>query len=270
MEAKYVAQQRFSSVFSLVTQSVLIASDFLICLSLARFCVCIGESSMNSSSKIVFRLATLSEHDRVLQFLRQHFFNEEPINNAYPIKDESMEEEFILSLLTADEPRGGGIILAIDSNDDKKRCDRIVGLLAYGRITRSYAKESWDESETTTNLKWKDILKFMSYIESKSNVCERFDVDEALHIHSTAVDSECRGRAIGKLLFAECFRIARDQNFRLVSAECTSVYSVRIAESLGMRHVSTVTYDEYNRRIGYEMFTPIAPHYEIKSFVKQV
>lgn len=224
---------------------------------------------MNSSdsSGIAFRLATPSEHETVLQFLRQHFFTEEPINNAYPIKDESMEEKFILSLLTGEEP-GGGIILAIDVNIDNG--DKIAGMLAFGRITRTYAQESWDESESTTNLKWKDILKFMSYIERKSNVCERFDVNEALHIHSTAVDSECRGRAIGKLLFAECFRIARDRNFRLVSAECTSVYSVRIAEQLGMRHVSTVTYDEYNEKIGCKMFTPIAPHFEIKSFVKQV
>lgn len=235
-------------------------------------------SSRNGNNEIVFRLATVSEHDKVLQFLRQHFFTEEPINNAYPIKDESMEEKFILSLLAADEPEGD-IILAIDSSSTLNSSnndvhldnnDKIVGMLAFGKITRTYSQESLDESETTTNLKWKDILKFMSYIESKSNVCERFDVDEALHIHSTAVDKEYRGRAIGKLLFAECFRIAKERHFRLVSAECTSVYSVRIAESLGMRHVSTVTYDEYNEKIGFKMFNPIAPHYEIKSFVKQL
>jgi ribosomal protein S18 acetylase RimI-like enzyme len=222
------------------------------------------------NSGIVFRTATVSEHDKVLQFLREHFFPQEPINSSYPIKDDSMEEEFILSLLPA-----GNIILAIDSSsststdssNNKNNSTKIAGMLAFGKITKSYSQESWDESEITTNLKWRDILKFMSHIESKSNVCERFGVKEALHIHSTTVDKEYRGRSIGKMLFNECFRIAKERNFQLVSADCTSVYSIRIAKSLSMEHISTVTYDEYNEKIGFKMFNPVLPHTEIQTFV---
>lgn len=212
------------------------------------------------NGEIIFETANESEHDNVLQFLRQHFFSEEPINNAYPIKDDSMEEEFILSLLPV-----GNIILAIDS-DNKQ----IAGLASFGEISKSYSQESWDESEATTNRKWRDILKFMSHIESKANVCERFGVTEAIHLHGVTVDKRYRGRAIGKSLFNECFRIAKNRNYRLVSADCSSIYSIHIAESVAMECVSTVTYDEYHEKIGDKIFNPIHPHVEIKTFVKKI
>jgi ribosomal protein S18 acetylase RimI-like enzyme len=171
-----------------------------------------------------------------------------------------MEEEFILSLLPQ-----GNIIFAIDSSNN-----HIAGLASFGKITKNYSRESWNESETTTNRKWRDILKFMSHIESKSNVCERFGVTQALHLHGVTVDKAYRGRSIGKRLFIECFDIAKGRNYQLVSADCTSVYSIHIAKSVGMELVSTVTYDEYHEKVGEKIFTPIEPHTEIKSFVKRI
>jgi ribosomal protein S18 acetylase RimI-like enzyme len=171
-----------------------------------------------------------------------------------------MEEDFILSLLP-----DGNIIFAIDSSNY-----HIAGLASFGEITKTYSQESWDESETTSNQKWRDILKFMSHIESKSNVCERFGVTEALHLHGVTVDKKYRGRSIGKLLFNECFNIAKGRNYQLVSADCTSIYSIRIAQLVGMELVSTVTFDEYHDKIGDKIFSPVIPHTEIKSFVKRI
>lgn len=212
------------------------------------------------SCEIVFRVASESEHEQVREFLREFFFADEPINNAHPIRDESEEEEFILSLL----PKGN-IIFAIDSIND-----RVAGLASVGEITKNYAQETWAESETTTNQKWRDVLKFMSHIDSKSDVCKRFDVTSALHLHGVTVDKRYRGKAIGKLLFKECFNLAKHRDYRLVSADCTSVYSIRIAEAVGMKCVSTVTYEEYNDKIGEKIFQPISPHTEIKTFVKKI
>lgn len=171
-----------------------------------------------------------------------------------------MEEDFILSFLPH-----GNIIFAVDSSNSQ-----IAGLASFGKITKNYSRETWDESETTTNRKWRDILKFMYHIESKSNVCERFGVSEALHLHGVTVDKTYRGRSIGKLLFLECFNIAKSRNYQLVSADCTSVYSIHIAQSVGMELVSTVTYDEYHDKIGDKIFSPIQPHTEIKTFVKRI
>ena len=171
-----------------------------------------------------------------------------------------MEEDFILSLLPE-----GNIIFAIDSSNEN-----VAGLATFGRITKNYSNESWDESEATTNQKWRDILKFMSHIESKSNVCERYGVVEALHLHGVTVDKTYRGRNIGKKLFNECFDIAKGRNYQLVSADCTSVYSIHIAKSVGMELASTVTYDEYHEKIGEKIFSPIQPHTEIITFVKRI
>lgn len=210
--------------------------------------------------EIILRYADVSERDKALAFLREHFFTEEPINNAHPIRDESQEEEFILSLL----PKSN-IIFAVDSTNDK-----IAGLASFGEIDENYARRSWEESETTTNKKYRDILKFMHHIESKSNVCQRFRVAAALHLHGVSVDKAYRGKAIGKILFLEWFRVAASRNYRLVSCDCTSLYSSHIAESVGMECVSTVTYDEYHDKVGDKIFHPIQPHTEIKSFVKRI
>lgn len=226
----------------------MIASDFI-------FAVASCKNVMNS--KIQFRTASDSEHDEVLQFLRENFFTEEAINNAYPLKDERLEEEFILSLLPL-----GNIIFAIDSTSNQ-----IAGLASFGAITKHYAQESWDESETTTNQKWRDILKFMSHIEKKASVCERFGVTEALHMHGVTVDKRYRGRAIGKMLFNECFKVAKSRNYQLVSADCTSVHSIHIADAVGMSCISEVTYDEYHEKIGKTIFYPTPPNTVIKTYV---
>lgn len=218
------------------------------------------ETKMNC--EIIFRTAIESERDKVLQFLRDYFFTEEPINRAYPIRDDSMEEEFLLSLLPS-----GNIILAIDATTNN---ETIAGLACIGEITKNYSKESWDESETTENLKWRDILKFMSHIEAKSNVCERFNVTKAVHLHGVTVNKNYRGKSLGKKLFQECFKIAKMRNYKFVSADCTSIYSIHIAESVGMEFVSMVTYDEYHEKIGQKIFNPIHPHTEIKTFVKRI
>jgi ribosomal protein S18 acetylase RimI-like enzyme len=211
--------------------------------------------------EINFRIANPTEHDKVLRFLREHFFTEEPINRAYPSVDDSMEEKFLLSLLP-----DGNIILAIDAANN----DEIAGMACIGEITKNYSNESWIESEATTNIKWRDILKFMSHIEAKSRVCERYDVSKAVHLHGVTVNKKYRGMSLGKKLFEECFSVAKMRNYKLVSADCTSVYSTHIAESLGMEFVSLVTYDEYHDKIGYKLFNPIQPHTEIKTFVKKI
>lgn len=105
---------------------------------------------------------------------------------------------------------------------------------------------------------------------SKSDICVRFNVPEALHIHGVTVDKKYRGRALGEKLFNECFIVAKDRHYQIVSTDCTSVYSICIAEKLNMELVSTVTYDEYHEKIGMKVFNPIPPHTEIKSFIKRI
>lgn len=212
--------------------------------------------------EIKFRIANVAEDDKVLHFLRQHFFAEEPINRAYPFTDDSMEEEFLLSLLPL-----GNIILAIDASSTP---DAIAGLACIGEITKNYSQESWQESETTTNVKWRDILKFMSHIESKSSVCERYGVDKAIHLHGVTVDKRYRGQSLGKRLFQECFRIAKERGYQLVSGDCSSIYSIKIAESLGMEFVSKVTFDEYHEKIGCKLFNLTDEYVEIKTFVMKL
>lgn len=55
-----------------------------------------------------------------------------------------------------------------------------------------------------------------------------------------------------------------------MSVDCTSIYSIKIAERLEMEYVSEVTYDEYHTFLGKEIFKPDPKNTVIKTFIKKV
>lgn len=213
-----------------------------------------------STSELIYRTAELKDHGRVLKFLQDYFFPEECINGSHPIHDDSMEEEFAMSLLPE-----GNMVMALD-----KHSEEFAGLLMFGPITENYSKESWEEGNETTNRKWREILHFMSNLESKADICRRYNVEEALHLHGVAVSKQFRGQGIGLKLFEECFRQAKLRNIGIVSADCTSQFSVGIAEKVGMELASTYSYEEYHKKINEIIFTKAKPNGEIKTFVKRI
>ena len=212
------------------------------------------------TSELIYRVAEMKDHDLVLKFLQDFFFPEECINIAHPIKDDTMEELFAMSLLPE-----GNMVMALD-----KHSDEFAGLLMFGPITKEYSNESREEGEETSNRKWREILYFMSNLEAKADICRRYQVGVALHLHGVAVSKNFRGQGIGEKLFEECFRQAKLKNIGIVSADCTSPYSVRIAEKLGMELASTFSYDEYHKSLGKTIFTNAKPQGIVKTFIKKI
>lgn len=213
-----------------------------------------------ANNKISIRVANEDDRDAFLDILREAYYRDEPITLAHPTPGHTRDdEEFTASA----QLKYGTCLVAVD-----EASGRIAGALAAGPIEHGSADEMIEAAKTTETEKWRDISLFLAFIEKKADMFGRFDIENAIHVQAVGVHRDYRGQRIGERLFKFCFENARKLNYPMVSADCSSIYSMKIAEQCGMVNVSSVTYDEYNAIIGRELFKPTAPNVEIKTFVK--
>lgn len=212
------------------------------------------------SIDISFRIAKSDDYKNILELLREHYYKEEPITVSHIEPGHTKDdEEFTMSHIVHET-----VLIALDAKNDK-----IIGAFVAGPIEVGDAEKMLQESEKSEK-KWGDIQKLLAYIETKANVLGKFNVEKSLHCHVLAVHRDYRGNKIGQKLFKNSFEIAKKLNYKILSADCTSIFSMKVAEQVGMECVSTVTYDEYNKVIGRELFMTHPPNTEIKTFVKRL
>lgn len=213
------------------------------------------------AEKIKIRVANSDEHDEILNFLRAFYYKEEPITISHPQAGNTKDDEdFTMSCLSH-----GTVLIAIDEVSGK-----MVGALNAGPIEPGDADKMIEDAKTTETVKWRDISLLLAYIEKKADVLKRFHIPKALHVHALGVHHDYRGQKIGEKLFAACFDNAKRLNYPMVTTDCTSVYSIKIVERLGMECVCIITYDEYNKTLSNELFKPTPPNTEIKTFIKKI
>ena len=84
------------------------------------------------------------------------------------------------------------------------------------------------------------------------------------------VDIEYQNQGIARRLFERSLDLAKEKGFTLVAVDCTSLYTIKIAQKLKMKCISSITFDEYNEMIGERMFIAQEPHTIIKTFIKRI
>lgn len=216
----------------------------------------------NGNHGIIYRIAVEDEAHDVLNFLRKHYYPEEPITNGnMPKHQDQADEEFSCSVI-----QYGVSIVAIDPAKN----DKIVGAILVGPIQPNEAQDMLEESIRCEceNKKWSEILQLLAYLCENSNVFKRYNVDRALHIHVLGVDTAYRGKSLGQNLMQKCFDVGKSLKYPLVTVDCTSVFSIRIAEKLQMECIHQVAFSDYKDKNGRQIFNPPSPHAYIKTFTK--
>lgn len=212
------------------------------------------------AKSISIRVAKKSDYEDVIGLLREYYYKEEPITISHPQPGHTKDdEEFTMSFFDTES-----ILIATDDETGT-----VVGALNAGPIEHGDADAMIEAAKTTETKKWREIMLLLAYIEKKADVLQRLQISNALHIHALGVHSDYRGQRIGEKLFNFCFDNAKRLNYPMVTTDCTSIYSIALAERCGMERVSLVTYDEYNKSIGEELYQPKAPNFEIVTFVKK-
>ncbi|XP_053686527.1 uncharacterized protein LOC128736069 [Sabethes cyaneus] len=213
-----------------------------------------------STNCIELRVARPNEEDLVLNVLRTIYYPEESITISYvhgkqPTAD---DERFSLSFVAQ-----GMVVLAEDKN-----AGTIVGISIAGPIEPGDPDRMIEEAATTETKKWADILKLLALLERTADVCGRYGIKKAYHVHILAVDPACRGQSLGLRLMQFQMDLARKFCFDAISADFTSIYSARLADKLGMETISQLSLADYRDENGDKLFCPQEAHKLIKTCVK--
>ncbi|XP_061393499.1 arylalkylamine N-acetyltransferase-like 2 [Musca vetustissima] len=199
---------------------------------------------------------------RVLDFLRTHYFREEPLTiGREPRHQEPDEEEFILSIINH-----GTCLMAIHTETES-----IVGVASSCPKGPDEAENLFEEVATEGPTKYGIILKLLAEVERDANVFHRYDVQKALHVHVLGVDAKMRGKNIGGRLMFELTVLGKQLGYEVITADCTSYYSARLCERLGWECINTVYYADYvdddNKK---PYFVPEPPHNCCRTFAKRL
>lgn len=210
-------------------------------------------------SDVKIRAANDCEVQTVENFLSKHFDGREPLAMSHVNRDEEIEPpvgNFIEECVHSET------VFLAHSNEI------LVGVLIAGEINLEVGDPIVKDFNFDAISKDSDIQRMLQVIIDKADVCNRLKVPRSLHIHIVSVHQEYQRRGISKKLFIAGEETAKAKNFPVVSVDCTSFYSARIAESFGWHCISTVTYEEFNELVGRIVFRPTEPHLDIKSFAK--
>ncbi|XP_058834864.1 arylalkylamine N-acetyltransferase-like 2 [Topomyia yanbarensis] len=212
------------------------------------------------SDFIEFHVANPDDYNSVLEFVLKFYYHDEPMNNSY-IYDSSPAEddvEFSVSFLLQ-----GMAVKAVD----RHQANRLVGVSIANPTYPGYVEDLLQAADQARTQKWRDSLKLLAHLQQSVNILKRFNVPKCYDIEIVAVHPDYRGHAIGTKLFEEQFKRAKSLGYPLASADCSSFFSARIAERVGMKCIGRLAYSDYRDGNGVQLFRPSEPHREIQTFV---
>ncbi|XP_063217850.1 arylalkylamine N-acetyltransferase 1-like, partial [Bacillus rossius redtenbacheri] len=216
-----------------------------------------------------FRVQPVGGGDRrrVVDFLRQFFFKDEPLNVDVQLlgadgADRCLElEEYSTGCL--DE---GLSVAAINASTGQ-----LVGVCLNGLDEPGHLPEMEAKVAGCKNTKFRKILGLLASVEQGADIFTRFpDVRKVLEVRIMSVDASWRGRGIAKALLDRSRELAKEKGFDMLRVDCTSHFSARAVERLGMTCVHTLPYARHLGEDGEPVFRPAPPHAEVKTYVERL
>lgn len=217
---------------------------------------------MTNSSEITFKVATTSDFDKILELLLKHFYPDEPLSSGwYDTPNECIGEDG----LSMKSLKDSTTIIAV-TNDGE-----IVGACVADPSYPDEAEKLREEAARLKSEKWSAVLNVLVILEEKANLYKRFNITKSIHMNNLVVNPKVRGQSIGIKLMGKCMENARQLGYEIACTDCTSKFSIRIAEQLGMECIETFVYDEYRHATdGRLVFKVKPPHMLIKTFIQRL
>ncbi|XP_064554119.1 arylalkylamine N-acetyltransferase-like 2 [Drosophila montana] len=219
-------------------------------------------TELDSKDGILIRIMTVADYQPVKIFMGGNFYNGEPLcaSSGEDVQKcyEKENDEYHISMIEQ-----GTCLLAVDENNG----GRIVGLVLAGAQFPSDLEKHRKEAAAMEPNTWGRIAVFLSKIEIEINLFERYGVSKILYSHITNVDASMRGKGLGSRLAAALMEVGRSKGFPIMVAYCSSYYSARQKEALGMECVYSIAYADYKDASGQVVFKPAAPHTHLRVMV---
>lgn len=190
-----------------------------------------------------------SEAESIVDFKNRYFHNQYPMEMAagghYSTQDTDMIVEAI---------RNGFVLKVVETNSSTV-VGFVIGL-----------KSNTGVSGTETDPKRENIIEMLKFVEDKAKFIERYNRSRRMHLRTLSVHPDFRGHKVGTKLLKASVVEAKRMDFDILTVNCSNLYSGKIAANVGFELVSTVTFQEYNDHVGKQIFTPVEPHIDIKSY----
>jgi GNAT superfamily N-acetyltransferase len=209
-------------------------------------------------SNLTIRCAVANDAKQISDFICEHFNDSEPIQAFHYSKVAEMDPppgDLIDECIA-----GETLLLAVQD-------EKLVGVLIACEITSDVGEKDLEYAKSF-GPKGVDVFELLSYISDKADVCNKLNVTSSHHIHILSVHQDHLSQGIATKLFAASVENGRAKNFPAVSVDCTSHFTSLIAEKFDMKCISSVTFDEYNKHLGKQLFIAVEPHTEIKTYAK--
>ncbi|KAL5291854.1 hypothetical protein ACFFRR_010934 [Megaselia abdita] len=205
-------------------------------------------------SEVNFRVGTASDKEKVAKFMKKYFWVGEPIcksENLEVSDDVNNEAVSILDL--------GTCTIAEDNSGN------LVGIrLAEPRVPEDVEKKKVEKPETTL-----DKLGRLVYdLAIGSKVFETYKVDKAMYSAALVVDEKYRGKGLGKRLYEENMKLAKDLGYPIYVCDCTSAFSAKACANLGFTEIFEIVFSEYKDGSGKPVLKPDPPHNRAVVYVK--
>lgn len=198
-----------------------------------------------------------SDQYEVLEFLRSHYYKEDPLVIGFePFEQDQYEEEFDLGCLPYCMSFGAysenilvGVILS--SPKDEHEVDHIKS-----------------DIDKLGDVKWATQLRLLYEVEVSANTLKNFREKQSAHVHTLAVHKEYRGKGIAAQLITKSIKMLHNQGFSLLTIDCTSFYSSKVCEKLGMSLINVYPYSRFRDDFGNQVIKPPNIHDAIRTYAK--
>lgn len=195
----------------------------------------------------------------VLEFLRSHYYKEDPLIIGFePVEQDRFEEEFDL----------GCILYSMSFGAYSE--DTLVGVVLSSPKDEHEADHIKSDIEKLGDGKWSSQLRLLYEVERSANTLEFLKQKRSAHIHTLAVHKDYRGRGLAAQLISKSIESFQNQGFPLLTIDCTSFYSSKVCEKLGMTLMNEYPYSRFCDIFGNQIIKPPKIHDAIRTYAKLI
>lgn len=215
------------------------------------------------SDNIKFRVVKPEESEKIVDFVIEHFYRDEPLCSLEPkIVPTELDRMHILKCT-----KGGTSIMAVQETPEGEKLVAInIGVVKGPESVQEY----YDEAAAEGNTKYGQILKLLGDANTKADIFKRYNVDKVFYSFMSCVEPTLRGCNMGTRLKTELMALAKRLGYKVVTVDCTGFYSARVVERMGWELMNTVYYKDYKDESGKQIFEPPAPHEGLKTYAVRV
>lgn len=197
-----------------------------------------------------------SDIDMTLEFIKSNFYPEDPLCRSLKIGSSKNKSEVLICDMLKESLAQGMSLMAYDA-DSKE----IVGTCINNRNCPWDSQRLEEYAKVAQDSNTKRLFFIWALLNREANLHQELDVKSIFEVNFLTVKPQLYNRGIGMELARRSLSLGRDLNFSHARMDCTSDYSMKIAEKLGMKKLWDVPYKNILMQDGKTPLTlPEYPH----------